>query len=212
MEFKQAKKLFGRNYIGPNELLTVKDVFNFDESALKDVPDIKFADPALKKCANSHLLILGVEAHQDSLKLNINSLRSVFGTDPLKGEPCFYNQDWYINNKFAERSLEKQWYLLKKEVVLDSRGQDPELISANSRYGSLPSAVLTAFAFFTSYLITGEVLWKHDFVWCQDTDDNGDRIYSGRYIDPVGKNKNGFNVHRHLKIRSNFGAIFEGTV
>ena len=50
------------------------------------------------------------------------------------------------------------------------------------------------------------MLWRHDFIWCDDSDHNGDRIYTGRYIDPNGINKNGFNIHRHLSIRPCYGA------
>jgi len=51
----------------------------------------------------------------------------------------------------------------------------------------------------------GGLLWKSDFIWCSDKDKNGDQIYVGRYRDPLGVNKNGFNIHRHLKIRNYYG-------
>ena len=34
---------------------------------------------------------------------------------------------------------------------------------------------------------------------------NSDQIYVGRYIDPIKINKNGFSIHRHLKIKNNYG-------
>ena len=62
--------------------------------------------------------------------------------------------------------------------------------------------------FFAYFLLNdGKILWKDDFVWCQDKDSNNDQIYTGRYLDANGKNKNGFNIHRHLKIRKLFGVI-----
>ena len=72
-----------------------------------------------------------------------------------------------------------------------------------------PSAILTSFVFFSYYLLSRELLWKNDFTWCSDLDNNGDQIYTGRYIDPKGINKNGFNIHRHLSIRSYHGATTE---
>ena len=72
----------------------------------------------------------------------------------------------------------------------------------------LPSALLCAFVFFSNYYNTnGELLWKNDFTWCSDIDSNDDQIYVGRYIDVKGLNKNGFNIHRHLKIKNNCSCI-----
>ena len=45
------------------------------------------------------------------------------------------------------------------------------------------------------------------FIWCNDVDANGDRIYVGRYFDPLGISKNGFSVHRQLRIKNNYGCI-----
>lgn len=45
------------------------------------------------------------------------------------------------------------------------------------------------------------MLWYHDFVWCEDLDHNGDRIYVAKYHDVDVINKNGFRIHRHLALR-----------
>jgi len=198
--------MFGMNFIGVDEINSIRKFLNV--ALIKIDPALNFPDSLLKKCAHDHILILGVSAHKSGEKLTINSLRKSFGWDPSKKEPCFYNQDWYINHRFASRTLEDNWYLLKREVSDDSRGLSPDEL--NIRLGkkqNFPSAILTAYTFLASYLVNKEILWKNDFIWCQDTDDNGDVIYTGRYIDPTAKNKNGFNIHRHLKIRSNYGAI-----
>jgi hypothetical protein len=142
-------------------------------------------------------------------------MRSVFGWDPAKSEPCFYNQDWYLKEKFAKDiNLDFKWYLIKKTVNKDTRGKNPEdILRLFKNKESFPLTVLTAFTFFAYYLLNkGEILWKHDFIWCSDKDANGDRVYTGRYLDPKNINKNGFNIHRHLSIGTCYGAVTQVTI
>lgn len=144
--------------------------------------------------------------------ITLNQLREAFGTDPEAGEPCFYNQDWYLKEDFATKTeTDGEWHVLAKRVREDWRAKRPEDIenelTANEQ---LPSAVTAAFVFFAYWHKTGgEMLWAHDFLWCSDRDHNGDRIYVGRYEDPDGVNKNGFNIHRHLALRPAYSAALE---
>lgn len=163
-------------------------------------PGVPYSEAVLEQNSGRALLVLGSAKAQDGSALTINWLRQHFGCDPQSSEPCMYNQDWYLNEPFAaEYTLESRWYLIRREVLAETRSKEPA-------GQSLPSAILTAYTFFFNYFARdGEMLWKHDFVWCDDTDSNGDRIYTGRYCDPRGLNKNGFNVHRHLSIKSNYG-------
>ncbi|PIT93557.1 hypothetical protein COU00_03750, partial [Candidatus Falkowbacteria bacterium CG10_big_fil_rev_8_21_14_0_10_43_11] len=146
---------------------------------------------------------LGVQRNATGQKLTLNSLRDFFGVNPEIKEPCFYNQDWYFKEKFAEQTvLKNKWYLIGKEVDKNTRGKSPETMKG----AAFPPAILTAFIFFAYYFHTdGKILWQQDFIWCSDKDNNGDRIYTGRYIDPDRINKNGFNIHRHLSIRQCYG-------
>jgi len=193
------------NFIGPEELREISsDLPVLIREPLPKPP----IDP--KDLKENQLLILGVSRAQDGEKLTINKMRETFGWDPQKSEPCFYNQDWYLREDFAQnKTLEDKWYLIKKEVAEETRGKEPEKILEDLKEKEqLPTAILTAFTFFIYYLLTkGDILWKHDFVWCSDKDSNGDRIYTGRYLDPKKINKNGFNVHRHLSIKPCYGAI-----
>jgi hypothetical protein len=132
----------------------------------------------------------------------------IFGANPSKKEPCFYNQDWYLNENFAkDKTLELKWYLISKTTDKKTRGKNPEELKKHiSKTENFPSAVLATFVFFAYYLHTGgDILWKEDFIWCKDRDSNGDRIYVGRYKDPKKINKNGFNIHRHLQIKTCYG-------
>jgi len=212
MDFQQIKKIMGSDFIGPEELKTISsefkisNTFNFRSS----IPKVPFSVDYLEQINIKHdyILILGMPESSDGQKLTINKLRSIFGWQPDKSEPCFYSQDWYLNEKFAnDQVLDFKWYLIKKNVTEDSRGKSPETIHNDLKMKEgFPSAILAAFTFFSYYLLNKfQILWAHDFIWCSDKDHNGDRVYIGRYVDPEKINKNGFNIHRHLVIRSCYG-------
>lgn len=209
MDIKIAKKIMVKNFIGPDELDTISDFLNINKIDSNNIPTIPFSESILKNNKNS-ILALGVNNYKDGGAVTLNSLRSLFGVDPSKKEPCFYNQDWYLSQSFANKGLEMKWYLINKDIKVGTRGEEPgKIINTLDKTESLPKAVVTAFVFFANYLINKEILWKEDFIWCSDLDDNGDRIYVGRYVDPLGKNKNGFNIHRHLRIRPCYGVVTE---
>ncbi|MDD4900555.1 MAG: hypothetical protein PHS62_00375 [Patescibacteria group bacterium] len=207
MEIKEAKKIFKENFIGPDELDKIADKLNFAPAiSYGKIPKINFNDEQLKKAAKDYILILGIPKAANGDNLTLNLMRDFLGTDPDEKEPCFYHQDWYLKEKFAaETSLKFNWHLIKKEVEKKTRGQNPETMIG----AAFPSAILTAFTFFAYYYTAGQILWRHDFIWCADKDHNGDRIYTGRYVDPYGINKKGFNIHRHLSIRPCYGLIPE---
>lgn len=200
MQLHEAKDIMGANMIGPAELRQIGDRMSIEVPHDAGIPDVPFGSAFLQKFEKDFLLILAVPG------VSIDRLRSCFGTDPKKSEPCFYDQDWYMHESFAKRELELAWHLLRTAPLEESRARDPQDIEKGMGNGSrFPSASLVAFAFFSRYLLTGETLFKTDFVWCGDTDTNGDRIYVGRYVDPKSVSKNGFSVHRHLTIRNCYG-------
>jgi len=200
-KIEEAKKIMGKNFIGTEELEKISPYFGV--SVPKKIPNLPFDLDLLRKRKKDHILILGSP-------LSINKMREIFGIDPKKFEPCFYNQDWYLKEKFVSKSLKLKWYLISKKIDPKSRAKNPEIIIKNLKNKeSLPEAVLAAFTFFAYYFLTKEILWKNDFIWCSDKDSNKDRIYVGRYSDPKKINKNGFNIHRHLSIKPNYGTVYE---
>lgn len=210
MNLLNAKKIMGNNFIGPAELNKISGRLNIARVSESDIPEIPFKGELIKKIKDDYLLILGLSKNKDGIDLTINNMRSFFGWEPEKSEPCLYSQDWYLKEDFAARThLSDQWYLIKKEIIAEASGKIPDEVEKNfSQKEKFPPAVLTAFAFFAYYFHTGgEILWRHDFIWCSDQDSNGDRIYTGRYIDPSKINKNGFNIHRYLTIKPWYGAI-----
>ena len=205
---QDASDIMKSNFIGPTELQSISNKMNL--GSISGPTTIPFSTNKLKKNAATHLLILGVDSDKDHLPLTINQMRKFFGMDPQASEPCFYNQDWYINELFAkDTTLENKWYLIQKKVTEESRAVDPaQLLNKLTTNTDFPSAILTAYTFFTYYFLNNkERLWDVDFIWCSDTDANNDRIYTGRYTDPNGVNKNGFNVHRHLALKPNYAMI-----
>ena len=132
-------------------------------------------------------------------------MREVFGINPDVSEPCLYNQDWYMHEDFMDTLLNNQWYLIKKDVLEESRAVMP--IDLMNHGINFPSAILCGYTFFAYYFANNELLWNHDFLWCQDVDHNGDRIYVGKYNDIDGINKNGFSIHRYLSLRSCYTSV-----
>ncbi|MBI2050325.1 MAG: hypothetical protein HYT31_00790 [Parcubacteria group bacterium] len=204
MDIAVAKKIMGRNFIGPDELNAISSQLSIAR-VLKS-PKIPFSAQTLKKYRASAVLILGVPKFKSGKNVTINNMRNRFGMNPKK-QPCFYNQDWYLKERFASQALGAQWHLVSASIKSATRGKEPSRIKGRKLF---PSAILAAFTFFAYYLHTkGGTLWKHDFIWCSDTDGNGDQIYVGRYCDWKAKSKKGFNIHRHLRIRANYGAAPE---
>jgi len=188
-------------------LSRISDALNIDDSVFSlDIPPIPYSEDELLRFRGSCILILGNTRTKTGQPLSINSMRDSFGIDPHQSEPCFYNQDWYLREPFANQcTIEYRWYIFEKEVRPESRGKepsfDPAIVSA------LPSALLLCYTFFAYHILNGVTLWQHDYLWCSDMDSFGDRIYVGRYYDPNQLNKNGFSIHRHLTIKQNYGSI-----
>lgn len=199
---EDAKKIMGDNFIGVDELNSISDKFSV--SIPKILPEIPFNTEELIEKKKDYFLLLGVSEFLNGTPINLINLRSLFGINPELSEPCFYNQDWYLKEEFINKVLETKWYLIRKKIIDDSRAVQPTILDKQYIF---PSSILLAYSFFVSWFAKNEILWKNDFVWCSDFDNLGDRIYVGRYFDDKGLGKNGFSIHRHLSIRTNYGTI-----
>ena len=204
MEREAVKKLFGTNFIGKDELKPYFKALGFGDIEVKEKP-LEYSDCDLQKAAKEgYILIYGIE-QVNGQPITLRFLRDKFGMNPDVSEPCLYNQDWYLKEDFIDLTLNAQWYLIKKEVYEDSRAVMPDDLT--QRGLNFPLAILCGYTFFAYYYAHNEFLWWHDFVWCCDTDHNGDRIYVGKYHDIDGVNKNGFSIHRHLALRPCYGSV-----
>lgn len=202
---KDARNIFGNNFIGIEELKPFFFKVGIKDTGNTLVPEINYSTEELHKYSQGYILILGLPKISNT-ELSIGTLRKVFGVNSDISQPCFYNQDWYLKEDFINKTLKNRWYLIKKEVLEESRSVQPvELLNQNL---SFPSAVLCTYTFFANYYANNELLWYHDFVWCSDVDHNGDRIYVGKYHDIDGVNKNGFSIHRYLGLRNCYGSVY----
>jgi uncharacterized SAM-binding protein YcdF (DUF218 family) len=209
-KIKMVKKLFSKNFIGPEQLVSISNSLGINVDIInKNVtPDIPWSIRTLKRYSKDYVLILGIPEGKSGKPLTINYMRDYFGIEPNKKEPCLYNQDWYIKEKFASKNtLEYKWYLIKKEIIEKTRAKDPEEIIRKDSEIVFPSAVLTTYTFFAYYFLNKVYLWKNDYIWCSDMDHNGFRIYTGRYFDSDKVNKNGFNIHRYLKMTKRYAVL-----
>lgn len=200
-KYQAAQSIMGKNFIGEEELKTISSMKLMLD---RGVPDISISQQVLEKKKKDYLLILGIDLFCDEKPVTIRNMIHIFGKDSSASEPCFYNQDWYEKEDFIDIPMKNGWYLIKKDVFEDSRAVQPDELK--NKY-SFPLAVSCVYAFFTAWMTRGIKLWYHNFIWCSDTDHNGDRIYVGKYHDVDGVNKNGFSIHRHLGLRDCYGCI-----
>jgi hypothetical protein len=199
MKLESAKKIFKNNFIGPDELQLISNRINF--RLPKKIPDIMFNIDNINP--EDYILILGCNQLVDMTTLNTKKLIDIFGFKYEAKNVCFYNQDWYFGEDFLNQSLSNKWYLIQKKIQDETRGEIPKQQTKDS----LPSTILCAYTFFSWWLLTKELLWKNDFVWCSDNDRYGDRIYVGKYLDLDDEKRSGFSIHRHLAIKANYGCI-----
>lgn len=208
---KRTRQIFRENFIGFEELhkISTQIGIKIPDNYVNNIPQVPYSEEFMLKHRDDYILILCIPYYKDGSFLTISKMRNHLGWNPDISEPCFYNQDWYLNEDFANKcTIDLKWYLIKKQLFDDSRGKSPDSVEENTiSKNHLPTALLTTYVFFCFYMSRGKLIWKHDYVWCQDLDHNGDRIYTGRYLDPNGINKNGFNIHRHLSITKSYGLV-----
>ena len=94
-EYNLARKIMGSNFIGVEELSSLKEISLIMPES---IPTIMFSKEELEQKKDDYILILGADSLSDGKKLTIRNLKEIFGMDPEKYEPCFYNQDWYNIN------------------------------------------------------------------------------------------------------------------
>lgn len=199
-----AKLIFKDNFIGPEELRPFLQYISGDTELTISVPEIPWTKEILKSLSKDYLLVLGISEYNGH-QITIRNLRNIFGIDPEKYEPCFYNQDWYIKESFIDTVLQSGWYLIRKNTLDSARGVDPNLLIEKEI--KFPSAILCCYTFFAAWFAYKLKLWQYDFIWCCDRDHNDDLIYVGKYSDIDSVNKNGFSIHRHLALRPCYSAI-----
>lgn len=201
MEELEAKKILNNNFIGSVELKKINNAFSV--AVPEKLPPILFEQNELEKYKDTHLLILCVPQFEDGSNITIETIKKKITM--FNGKPRFYNQDWYLKEQFIRKPLNLKWLLISKKLLDESRAMPADKVISSYK---LNSAVELTYAFFVNYFVNkGEKLWNNDYVWCSDVDDKGDQIYVGRYTDTSGLNADGFEIHRHLRIKNNYGVV-----
>ena len=198
---EEAKILFGKNFIGPESLINISEYLNF--AVPQVLPELEYSIKELEEHSEDYILILAVSNFNNGKPVNIIEFRKLIGVNN-DNDPSFYNQDWYLLEKFASNKLTSGWYFVRKEIVDSTRSLSPELISVTRKF---PPAILCVYTFFIYYFTHKVLLWENDYLWCLDKDANGDRVYVGRYRDILGINNDGFSIHRHLSLKYCYGSI-----
>lgn len=196
-----AKKIMGNNVIGVEEIKRMERM----RLVIPDmIPEIPFSQEELRQKKDDYFLILAISKFMNGEPVTIRNIQNIYGKDPEKQEPCFYNQDWYDKESFMDMPMKDGWYLIRKNAYEESRAVQPQELIKKYRF---PTAIACTYTFFVAWMSLGVRLWYHDFIWCSDTDHNGDRIYVGKYHDVDGVNRNGFSIHRHLALRQCYACI-----
>jgi hypothetical protein len=116
----EAKELMGNKMVGPDARI-------FEGKDLGEIPALpaNIMEILNSKCdlsndgrrvADTHRLVL-VPASIDGKPLTLNALREL-ATEAVKGkDPSFYGQDWYDNEAFANKPLEKSTWVLEYQTV-----------------------------------------------------------------------------------------------
>lgn len=202
-----AYRIMGQNIIGCNEILTNKTLKSFIQIKSKSLNfPIPYSIETLEKFKDTHFLILIIPDYIDGSPLKFIHFRNLYGIDPSISEPCFYNQDWYLNEKFyLNTNLELSWKLISKDLNDVTKSLLPN--EQSMKDNNVLPALFYTYIFFIYYSIKKLPLWEFDYIWTSDFDSNNDQIYVGRYYDISKYNKNGFSIHRHLKIKNNYGLL-----
>jgi hypothetical protein len=206
-----AKDILGIDFIGPDELNAICHSIGLKKIDSVNFPELLLTEDELHIIKGNNCILFAVNNLMETGELiSIATLRKAIRQDGGAGNIGFYNQDWYIKELFYSKQIESPfWAVLPKEIPLESRKKIP---SDSDPSITLPSAIMVSYLFFVYYYHSnGTLLWKNDYIWCDDIDHNQDMIYVGRYEDPAGINQNGFSIHRHLKISPLYG-YFSGRV
>lgn len=163
---EQAKKIMGKSYLGPEEVMKHFEVA-FSDKELIQLREIPFTEAELEACKNTHILFVGYP-------LSIVDIRN-------KAKQLFYNQDWYDKQAFATKEkVYLQWHLIRKNEVPNSTSktfnEQKALLTGNE---TVPRACEVVFMIILYFLVTGKRLLENMYVRCSDLVFGGWHVFVG---------------------------------
>jgi len=183
----QVKELMGDKMVGPDAKI-------FEGRDLGEIPALPANIMKIlnSKCelskgptvAETHRLVL-LPASIDGVPTTVNSLRK-FDAQAGKGkDPSFYKQDWYDNEAFANKPLEKSiWVLLHETVAPGTYSKtDLEQVEAIKIFTNYETATVIALvgtmAF--QYRENGEKIFPDVYGRCEERSPRGSPVYAGNF-------------------------------
>lgn len=187
-EIAEAKELMGKNMVGPDARI-------FEGKDLGEIPALpaNIIEILNAKCdlsndgrrvADTHRLVL-VPASIDGKPLTLKALREL-ATEAGNGkDPSFYEQDWYDNEAFANKPLEKSTWVLEYQTAAPksenkTEAQQVALVEKlpNHRTAKILEHV-GAMVF--NDLENGERIYPSIYGRCEERSASGARVYAGSF-------------------------------
>ena len=167
---KRAQKIMGQNFFGIEQAI---QHFGIIPSAkqLAVLVEIPFTEEVLKKCKYTHILVA-------VFPLSMIQVRS----KTTEKEKLFYDQDWYDQEKFAHKKGKIIWRLIRKTPVdnsINKNWNEQQSLLKQDEY--TPTGQTMTYTVMGHYLATGERLFKHIYVRCNDLTSGGFGVYMGDF-------------------------------
>jgi hypothetical protein len=106
---EHAAQIMDKNMLGPDAAVRHFRV-SYTEEELLQFAFIPYSEGMLHACKHTHVLFAGAQ-------LSVNEVRKIAASD-------FYDLDWYSHEPFAnDRKVIIRWYLLRKDLVPESRSK-----------------------------------------------------------------------------------------
>jgi len=133
-EFREAKEMFGKDFIGPEAALKTFGVKLAPEE-LKTIEQIPFSKAELEQAKKlGMMLVLRVPHDQSGKPLTINRMREILDGEDNLGKPdkkkskMFYRktgEGWYNDEEFAKKEVTQLgWGLAMKEILEESKSKN----------------------------------------------------------------------------------------
>jgi hypothetical protein len=119
---KEAKKIFGDDYFGPDE---IRDAF-LDGVDIGSVPKIPFSNAELKIAKElSQMLILRVDIASEGSALNMEKIYEIMGNEMKGGSRVWSNRSWFVGESFYKDETPKAgWALVSKTEMAGSNSKN----------------------------------------------------------------------------------------
>lgn len=157
---KQAREIMGRNFFGVEEAVHCFGV-KPSKRQLAALSEIPFTEAELLEVKDTHILIA-------VFPLSLRYIRDEISYDIQKLFACGSRDIKYNRQAFVNMRGEVGWYLVRKKSREGSAGSWDKLIATLGENEEVPTSQVMVYAIIGYYLITGERLFEHCYVYCSN--------------------------------------------